>query len=139
MSKASEEITERTTIGHTPGPWTAGGWSSNGTPVIGSDPHKAHGRTVAIVSPEYRDSLLRGNEAADYELHVTRANIALIEAAPALLAALEATAGKLRDLRAAIVDLDMQRYFIDDGINMMSESQTALDTARAAIRLAKGE
>lgn len=78
---------------HTPGPWTAGGWSSGQTPIIAADIHKQCGRTVALVPCEFRGFIgfHSGNDAADYEGETTKANARLIAAAPLLLAACKAS------------------------------------------------
>jgi hypothetical protein len=87
-------------VSHTPSPWTAGGWSSNGTPIIAKDPLKPHGRTVAIVPCEFRDASSIGlgssNEQADYEVGTTKANAQLISAAPDLLESCEDLVDALR-------------------------------------------
>jgi hypothetical protein len=55
------------------------------------------------------------------------------EAVPDLLAALEAVTQQLADLHAAIADQGLSGQFVDDSINMMSEGQTAIESARAAL------
>lgn len=67
------------------------------------------------------------------------ANARLIAAAPALLAACEAATQQLVDLHAAIADMELGGRFVDDSINMLSEGQTAITAARAALALARGE
>src|SRR5262249_50596566 len=61
------------------------------TPILANDPHKTHGRTIAVVPCEYCrfQGTMSGNAGADYETRTTKANVRLIAAAPDLLAALE--------------------------------------------------
>lgn len=74
---------------HTPGPWTAAGWSSNGTPVIAKDPRKQFAREVCLVRCDFtHGSGGSPNDSADYEVATTKGNARLIAAAPELLAAL---------------------------------------------------
>lgn len=57
----------------------------------------------------------------------------------ALVAALEAVTQQLTDLRAAIVDQGLQTRFVDDSINMLSEGETAINNAKAALDAARGK
>ena len=76
------KTTMNTQTQHTPTPWTAAGWSSNGTPIIAKDPLKTIARTVAVIPCEYatasRIMLRNANQQADYELRTTKANAAFI-------------------------------------------------------------
>jgi len=51
----------------------------------------------------------------------------------ALAAALEAVTQQLTDMHAAIHDQRIESRFIDDSINMLSEGQTSIARARAAL------
>ena len=71
------------------------------------------------------------------------ANAALIvravNAHDALREALAATRQQLVDVYAAIHDMGLAGRFVDDGTNMMSEAETAIGRADAALALARGE
>ncbi len=90
-----------------------------------------NGKAIAYVDPYYRSGNMDENEA----------NKALIVRAvnchDRLVEALRGVSRELNDLHAAIADQGLADRFVDDSINMISEGQTAIEQARAALDAAK--
>jgi len=105
--------------GHTKGPWISGGWSSNGTPCLGG------GYIVATVhTPSYgHGERLKTAEEAVAE---SKANSALIDSAPALLAALQNMVSALEYALSAMREQDVLR----------PKCVVTLNAARAALKSA---
>lgn len=118
--------TTPTKTAHTAGPWVAGGWSSNGTPVFTAEPGR-HAALVAVVhSPDYGWG--RMFSTAEESVKEGKRRTYLIESAPDLLAALE---GCIERMAVQQTRQPGEAFYYREDVSVLAD-------ARAAIAKAKG-
>ena len=105
---------------HTPGPWRA---------VMDGD--------CLMVYPVMSGLTQSICAVGEVGARATEADARLIAAAPDLLAALRAGMQKLTDMHAVIHDQEIEEHFVDEATNMISDGETAISVARAAIARAE--